>query len=115
MVSRIDKLTAQTFAEWIGGCVPSNDRRSAFLMHAECTPEDTKEVVRRCDAALAAAEDYLWAGSISEWGDQNRQEMAAAFVSQFPWMDTEAQSALFRFVGWMGWHEGLIKQSPETK
>jgi hypothetical protein len=115
MRSRIDELTSKAFAEWIGGCVPSKDRRSAFLARGGCTPEEAIEITRRCDSSLAAAEDYLWAGSIPDWSEQNNKKMVEAFVARFPWIDAEAHSALLRFVGWMGWHEGLIKQGAETK
>ena len=115
MRSPIDELTAKAFAEWIGGCVPSKDRRSAFLERTGCTREEADEIIRRCDGALAAAEDYLWAGLIPDWSDQNKKKMSEVFAAQFPWLDSDAQSALFRFVGWMGWHEGLTKQGAETK
>jgi len=115
MRTRIDELTAKAFAEWIGGCVPSIERRSALLARVGCTPEEAEEIVRRCDDALAAADDYLWAGSIPDWSEQNKKKMSEVFISRFPWIDLEAQSALFRYVGWMGWHEGLIKQGAEAK
>ena len=101
--------------DWIGGCVPSKERRSAFLARTGCSAEESEEIVRRCDEALAAAEDYLWAGLIPDWSDKNQKKMSEIFTSKFSWIDLDAQAALFRFVGWMGWHEGLIKQGVETK
>lgn len=115
MRSRIDKLTANAFTEWIGGCVPTKERRSAFLTGAGCDAKEIEEITRRCDDALAAADEYLRAGFIPNWSNQNKTKMAEFFVVQFPWIDAEAHLALFRYVGWMGWHEGLIEQGAETK
>ena len=86
----VDELAAKTFVERIGGYVPSNGRRMAFLQSTECTIEDADAIVRRCDGAMAAAEDYVWAGSIHNWSDQQRTEKSEVFVAQFSRIDSEA-------------------------
>ena len=102
--------TAKAFAEWIGGCVPSKDRRSAYLDSLLLSVFERKTIEDLCDSVLKEADDYLWADKIPEWNTETEKALSDHFRVIAPWMEEDAMRALHRYVGWMGWHEGLIRQ-----
>ncbi|HET9955301.1 MAG TPA: hypothetical protein VFQ61_12390 [Polyangiaceae bacterium] len=94
------------YRTYVGGTVPSAQKLRA--QSHDIPPATLEAWISEFEKLHRALEGYLEAGQVSDWKAETQDKVLAFARESHPWLDADSGRSLLSFVGWYGWHEGLI-------